>query len=111
MRIVLDDSDAVTGSDIHNCIHLTSDARIMDRDNSFGRGCDEFLQFALVEIESVGTNVYEPRYSAPQNERVYCGNESEGWYDYLVAGLDVEQERRHFQGIRTGCRKQCPFTA
>ena len=65
---VFDDFEPVPAGDIHDRIHLTGDACIVDSHNRLGLVCDGGLYLILVDIHCIGTNIDEYRRGACQHD-------------------------------------------
>src|SRR6266550_7371292 len=70
VRVILHHRDAVLPSHLHNGIHVTADAGVMNYDNRFSTRRDETLELRLIQIERVRPNIYEDGASAAQHESV-----------------------------------------
>jgi len=90
VRVVFDDCDAMRCRGFRDGLHIAAHTGVVDRNDRLGRRARQLCDLILVEIQRVGTNVYEPGDGAAQNERVHCGNESERGNDHLITGLDFQ---------------------
>ena len=80
-------------------VHFAGDAGVVDGDDGLGFGGDEGFELGFVEVEGVGADVDEDGFSAAEDEGVGGGDEGEGGDDDFVAGLDVQEEGGHFEGV------------
>ena len=106
LRRVLHNLEVVTPGNVHNRVHLTGDACVVNRHNGNGLVGDGVLNFGLVDVHGVGTNVHKHQLGAAQHKRVGGGAERKRRQNHLVAGLDIKQQRRHFERVRAGRGEQ-----
>ena len=94
---VFDDFQPVFAGDLHDRIHLTGDACIVDGHDSLGLVCDGVLYLSFIDIHCVGTDVDEYRCCARQYDG--CGGARKGKTrkDHLVALFQAAQQCCHFQ--------------
>ena len=83
--------------DLHDRIHFTGYACIVNSHDSLGLICDGLLYLSLINIHCVGTNIDEYRRSACKYDR--CGSARKGKTrkDHFVAFFQAAQQCRHFQ--------------
>ena len=58
---------------------------------------DRRLDLPLVEIERIGPDVHEHRPRAAQHEGIGRRDERERRHDDFVAGLEIDEQRRHLE--------------
>ena len=78
----------------------------MHRNNHFCFRGDSLFDEFFVHVHGVGADVNEYGDAAAQNERIDGGNERVARHDELVAGLDIAQDRGHFQCGCAGMSQQ-----
>src|SRR5262245_43593846 len=111
MCVVFYHRHAVTLGDLEDCIHLATDARVVNHHDCTSSRRDQLLGSALVEIQGVRSDVGENRAGAADNKSIDCGDEGIGGHDDFVAGFYVEQEGHHLEGVSArGCEEclRCP---
>src|SRR5438105_3649326 len=106
VRVILDDGDAVVSGSIQDYVHLAPDASVVYGHDRPCAGRDELFEVGLVQVERIQTNVAKHWAGAAQHEGIDGGNECKGRDDNLVAGLDLEQQRRHLKRVRARCSEQ-----
>jgi len=94
--------------DFANRVHLTTHTSVVDRDDRLCARRDEALKQPFIHVQGVRANVDEHRSSTLQHERVDRGDERERRHDHLVVRLNIEQKRRHLQGVGAGSGQQHP---
>ena len=87
-------------------VHLARHAGVVHDDDRLGARRDRRFDLPLVEVERVGADVDEHRPRAAQHERVRRRDERERRHDDFVAGLEIEQQRRHLERRRARLRQQ-----
>ena len=100
---ILDRECAVSGGDVHDGVHLTSDARVVHGDNRFRTRRDRVLDQRLVEVQGVRADLDEHGDGAAEHERVRGRDEGEGWHDHLVAWPHVHERRRQLERSGPEC--------
>ena len=88
---------SVGRSDRRNPIHLTGNTCIMHSDNRFGFWVYGIFDKRFIYIQRVGTNINKDRHCATQNKGVCGRDKGVRRHDHFVAGVDIQQERAHFQ--------------
>ena len=106
LRSVLNDLEVMALGDFEDSVHLAANAGIVNRNDRLGLVGDRVLDELFVDVHGVGTDVDKDDLGASEHERVGGGNKGERRHDHLVAGLDLEQERRHFQRMGAGGGQQ-----
>jgi hypothetical protein len=84
-------------SHLGDSVHLARNAGVVDRDDGLRAGRDRIFDDALVDVECVRPDVYEDGNRATEGDGVRRRDEREGGHDYLIARLEVEQDRRHLE--------------
>ena len=100
VRVVLDHGDAVAGRDGIDLFHLAGRPLHNARNDGSVRGVIRRFEVLLVEVQRVRRGVGEHRLAPRRTNALTRRNERERGHDHFVAGLDVEQQRRHFQRMR-----------
>ena len=96
----------MAASDFEDGIHLAAYARVVDRHDGFCAGRDQPLQQRLVQVQGVRPDIDENGLGASQRKCAGRGDEGEGRKDHLIAGLHIQQQGRHLQGVRARGRQQ-----
>ena len=96
----------VAVGDLQDRVHFAADPGVVHRQDGPGAGAEQGLQAGLVEVEAVGADIAEDRAGPAQHEGVDRGDEGKGRHDDLVAGLDVQEQGRHLQGMGAGGSQQ-----
>ncbi len=100
--VIFHNGQAVAGGDLHDTVHFTAYPGVMHDDDGPGAGGDQALELGFVQVEGIGADIGEDRAGAAQHEGVDGGDEGKIGQDDFVAGLDIEQQGAHFQGVRAG---------
>src|SRR5688572_27200498 len=100
MGVILYDRELMTLGNVHDRIHLTADAGIMDWDNCPGPGGDGSLEPGLVQVKGIRPDIEEDRTRSAQHKRIHRGNERKIRDDDLIARLDLQQNGSHLQCMR-----------
>ena len=95
---ILDDLKLVPGRDIHNGIHFARDARVMDGDDGFGAAGDGCLDFGLINIHGIRTDIHKYRYGAGQNNGGRGAGKGIAGKNDFIPGFQTAENRRHFKG-------------
>ena len=95
MGVILNYSNAMFLGQRHDRVHLAGDAGIMHQDNRPRPFGDQIGQLVFIQVERIWANVSEHRPRPAQREGVDSGDKGKRRDDDLIAGLDVEQQRRH----------------
>jgi len=96
---------------VHNALHIATHSGIMHRHDDPGARRDGGFDEVFVNIHGVGADVNKDRQGAAQHKGVDGGDEGEAGHDELVAGLQVAEQGRHFQGGGAGMGEQRFFGA
>ena len=94
---------------IHDGIHFTGNARIVNRNNRFCFFGDGILNLGLVDVHCIRTDIHVDDFCSAQNEGICSGNKRVGRHDHFVARLNLRQVSCHFQCMGAGCRKHRMF--
>ena len=97
--VVFDHGDATRSGHLADDIHLAADARVVHHDNRACSRRNQPFELPFVEAKRAGMHVAEHGTRATNHEGVDAGHKCERGHDDFVAGLDVEQERRHLEGM------------
>ncbi len=106
LRRILDHQQVVAAGDVHDGIHLAGHTCVMHRHDGLGARRDRRFDFALVDVQRIGTDIDKHRHGAAQHEGVGRGDEGKRRHDDLVARLQVGQHRGDFQRSRARMRQQ-----
>ena len=106
LRGIFDDQQSVPIRNLHNRVHVTGDARIVDGHDDLRARRHERLDEVRVDIRLVRPAVGEHDLRPLPNERQRRRNERVGRHDHLVARPDPRENRRHLQRVRAGRREQ-----
>ena len=104
VSIIFDDGDAMPVGDLHDRVHFTGHTGIVDHHDGARARRDQSLQPGFVEVERIRPNVGKDRFGIPQDKGIDRGNERERWDDHFIPGLQIQQQRGHFQRVRAGRR-------
>ena len=87
---------------VQDTAHFAANAGIMHHHDRFGSSADVSLQARFINIQGVRPDIGKDRFGSTQGERIRNRDESERRNNNLVSGLDVQQQRRHFQRCCAG---------
>lgn len=103
---VFHDQQIVAFGDVHDHIHVATNAGVMNRDDHLRFRRNGLLNELFIDVHGIGTNIDEHRDSAAQDKSIDRGDERVTRHDEFIAGLDVAKDCRHFQRGRTGMCQQ-----
>ncbi len=106
LRRVLQNEETVPLRDLHDLVHGTADARVVNHEDGLGLLRDGRLDQVLVDVERVGPDVHEDRHGTAQNHGIRGRHEGERRHDDLVARFELEQHGGHLHGGRAGVRQK-----
>ena len=106
---ILDHLQIIFFRQFHNRIHLTSHTGIMNRHDGFRLFCDRRLDFCLVDIHGVRTDIHKHAGSSPENESIRRRYKRIRRHNDFIPRLDIRQISRHFQRMGTGSGKKYFF--
>ena len=70
LRRILDHQQFMATRDLHDGIHLATDARVMHGNDRPGTRRDGLFDPGLVNIQRIGSNIHENRHRTAQGKRV-----------------------------------------
>ena len=100
---ILNNFQVMSACNLHNFIHLTANTGIMDRNDCSGLLCDCIFDKIFIYIHRIRTNINEYNLCTSKYKSIRSGNKCIRWHDDLIPWLDITQECRHLQCMRTGC--------
>ena len=93
----------------HDLIHCTADACIMNRHDCFGLFCNCFLNFCLINVHGIRTDIHKHAGGSPQNKSIRGGYKGIRRHDHFISRLNIRQKRCHLQCMGTGSCQQYVF--
>ena len=103
---VLHHEQAVPFRDIHDLVHLTAHAGIMNRNDPLRFLRNGVLDQLLIDVHGVRTDVHKYGRRPPQHESVRGGHKIEGGHDHLVPRSYAREQRRQLRGVGAGGGEQ-----
>ena len=103
---VLDDKKPVAVRDIHDRVHVTGAARVVDDGNDPGARRNERFDLRGVDVRLVFARVGEDDGRALADKRQRRRDKGVRGDDHLVAGSNARQDRRHLERVRARGRQQ-----
>ena len=108
---IFDHEKFVPSCNFHDLVHLAGNAGVMNRNNSLGLRCDSCFNQLFIQIKRVRANIHKHDFCPPQHKSVGRTNKGVTRHDDFVTRHDVNQQRRHFQGLGAGRGQQRLFAA
>lgn len=92
--------------DGHDGVHFTGHARVVNRHDRARFVGDRRFNQRLINVHGVRADIHKDDFRSAQDKGVRRGNEGIARHNHFIAGLDIQQQCRHFQRCRTGRGQQ-----
>ena len=106
LRGIFHHEQVVLFGDGHDGVHFTGHARVMHRNNRPRFVGDRRFNQRFVDVHSIRTDIHKHDFRPAQDKRVRRGDEGVARHDHFIAGLNIQQQRGHFERCGTGRRQQ-----
>ena len=108
LRRIFHDRQMMLLRNLHDRIHLTAHARIVNRRDRPGLLCDRIFDQRFIDIHRIRPDIHKDRSGPAQHKSIRRRNKGIGGQDHLIPLLDIQKKRCQLRRLRT---RRCEQTS